>query len=91
MICIRSTEGRILTLRTATPILVALLMDFVATFRKAYFMDAVLILSSLAFLGAPAAARYHGGRRSSGSIDDSPLGLVLTLALLLLTILPPGR
>ena len=63
VIRVRSTEGRILALHTATLVLVALLMDFVDIFRKPYFMDAFLILSLLAFLGTLASARYHGERK----------------------------
>ena len=48
---------------TATLVLVALPMYFVAAFRKLYFMDAVLILSLLASLETLAAARYHGERK----------------------------
>ena len=57
------TEECILALHTATLILVAFPMYFVAAFRKPYFMDAVLILSLLASLETLAAARYHGERK----------------------------
>ncbi len=63
MIRIRSTQGHILTLHTATLILVALLMGFMAAFRKLCFMDAVLIFSLLAILGTLASARYRGERK----------------------------
>jgi multisubunit Na+/H+ antiporter MnhF subunit len=56
-------EGRILTLHTATLVLLALVMDFVAVFRNPYFMDAVLILPLLAFLGTLASARYRSARK----------------------------
>jgi len=62
MIRICSTEGGILTLHTATLVLVALLMDLVIACRNPYFMDAACILSQVAFLGILAAACYHGQR-----------------------------
>lgn len=63
VIRIRSTAGRILALDTLTLVLVAILVLFVDAFRTAYFLDAALILSLLAFVGTLAAARYYGERR----------------------------
>ncbi len=63
VIRIRSTEGRMLALHTATLALVALLTNFVVACRKPYYMDAVLILFSLAFSGRPASAHYPGERK----------------------------
>ncbi len=40
--------------------LVALLINLVVACRKPYYMDAVLILFSLAFSGRLASAHYHG-------------------------------
>lgn len=60
---ISSSSGRILALDTLTLVLVAILVLFVDAFRTAYFLDAALILSLLAFIGTLAAARYYGERR----------------------------
>ena len=63
VIRLRSTAGRILALDTLTLILVALLVLYAAANRSPYYMDAALVLSLLAFVGALVLARYHGERK----------------------------
>ncbi len=60
---LRDTGGRILALDTLTLILVALLVLFTDAFQTAYYLDAALILSLLAFVATVAAARYYGERK----------------------------
>lgn len=60
---LRDTAGRILALDTLTLILVALLVLFTDAFQTAYYLDAALILSLLAFVATVAAARYYGERK----------------------------
>ena len=63
VIRVSETAGRILALDVLTLILVALLVLYGDANRSAYYLDAALILSLLAFVGTLAAARYYGERR----------------------------
>ena len=60
---LRSTAGRILALDTLTLVLVALLVLYSDANRSAYYMDAALVLSLLAFVATLVLARYHGERK----------------------------
>lgn len=63
VIGISATAGRILALDALTLILSALLVLYGDASRSPYYLDAALILALLAFVGALAAARYHGERK----------------------------
>jgi hypothetical protein len=91
VIRIRSAKGRILTLHTATLVLVALLMDFVVAFRKLHFMDAVLILYLLAFQGHSHWLATMASGRSSSSVGTptSFWRVALISAFVLLSLLSP--
>jgi multicomponent Na+:H+ antiporter subunit F len=55
----RSAAVRILALDQLTLILVALLVLYADANRSAYYLDAALILSLLAFVGTLAASKYY--------------------------------
>lgn len=57
--------ARLLALDTLTPILIAFLILFVHANRAVYYLDAVLILALLSFIGTLAAAWYYGARSLS--------------------------
>ncbi len=59
----RSTAVRILALDQLTLILIALLVLYAAANRSAYYLDAALMLSLLAFVGTLAASRYYAEGR----------------------------
>ena len=63
VIGISATAGRILALDALTLILSALLVLYGDASRSAYYLDTALILALLAFVGALAAAWYHGERK----------------------------
>jgi multicomponent Na+:H+ antiporter subunit F len=58
-----TTLARLLALDTLTLILIAFLVLFVHANQAVYYLDAVLILALLSFIGTLAAAWYHGRRR----------------------------
>ncbi len=58
-----SAASRIAALDTLVLILVGLLVLWSVSEGVAYFLDAALVLSVLAFLGTLAAARFHGEGR----------------------------
>lgn len=57
--------ARLLALDTLTLILIAFLILFVHANRAVYYLDAVLILALLSFIGTLAAAWYYGARSLS--------------------------
>jgi multicomponent Na+:H+ antiporter subunit F len=57
--------ARLLALDTLTLILIAFLLLFVHDNRAVYYLDAVLILALLSFIGTLAAAWYYGSRSLS--------------------------
>lgn len=57
--------ARLLALDTLTLVLIAFLILFVHANRAVYYLDAVLVLALLAFIGTLAAAWYHGARSLS--------------------------
>ncbi|MDQ3435455.1 MAG: monovalent cation/H+ antiporter complex subunit F [Actinomycetota bacterium] len=59
----RSTASRILALDTLVLILIGLLVLWSDAEGVAYFLDAALVLSVLAFAATLAAARFHGDGR----------------------------
>ncbi len=57
--------ARLLALDTLTLILIAFLILFVHANRATYYLDAVLMLALLSFIGTLAAAWYYGARSLS--------------------------
>lgn len=57
--------ARLLALDTLTLILIAFLILFVHANRAVYYLDAVLILALLSFIGTLAGAWYYGARSLS--------------------------
>lgn len=57
--------ARLLALDTLTLILIAFLLLFMHNNRAVYYLDAVLILALLSFIGTLAAAWYYGKRSLS--------------------------
>ena len=54
--------ARVLALDTLTLILIAFLVLFVHANRAVYYLDAVLVLALLSFIGTLSAAWYYGKR-----------------------------
>lgn len=61
----RTGLARLLALDTLTLVLIAFLILFVHANRAVYYLDAVLVLALLSFIGTLAAAWYHGARSLS--------------------------
>lgn len=61
----RTILARLLALDTLTLVLIAFLVLFVHESRAVYYLDAVLILALLSFIGTLAAAWFHGSRSIS--------------------------
>ena len=61
----RTVAARLLALDTLTLVLIAFLVLFVHQSRSIYYLDAVLILGMLSFIGTLAAAWFHGKRSLS--------------------------
>ena len=61
----RTVLGRMLALDTLTLILIAFLVLFVHESRAVYYLDAVLVLALLSFIGTLAAAWFQGSRSLS--------------------------
>lgn len=61
----RTILARLLALDTLTLILIAFLVLFVHESRAVYYLDAVLILALLSFIGTLAAAWFYGNRSLS--------------------------
>lgn len=64
---LRASTGlaRLLALDTLTLILIAFLIMFVHANQAVYYLDAVLVLALLSFIGSLAAAWYYGARSLS--------------------------
>lgn len=61
----RTVAARLLALDTLTLVLIAFLVLFVHQSQSIYYLDAVLILGLLSFIGTLAAAWFHGNRSLS--------------------------
>lgn len=61
----KTVIARLLALDTLTLVLIAFLILFVHANRADYYLDAVLILALLSFIGTLAGAWYYGARSLS--------------------------